>query len=360
MRYGAWLAVLAWAGCTKKLEGDPSWLLHDADLDGLIDVSDNCPYVPNIDQTDGDLDGIGDACDGGTDTDGDGIPDDEDNCRLLANPDQADGDGDGVGDRCDNCPEDPNPDQIDSDANGFGDACICDGCLATELCLTHPLELPRCIPEEECQPHRACDATCCGLGSSCDTAAATCALPDLVIDAAALSNSFLVETVTIADDDCQFLNGCVEAPGERTVLKFDLTVRNEGEGALDFGDILNAPDEVIGYFYLDQCSQSAAFGQLVTLTLIDSGGIPRLTRFWDGLCVLDEEGPGTPVFDDCLFMGLSPGWSSTVSTDEPCSMLDITDLSAGEYTLLVQIDLPQAIAEADYTNNEVAVPVTLP
>jgi len=37
------------------------------------------------------------------DTDDDGVPDIEDNCPLIPNPDQRDRDGDGVGDVCDNC-----------------------------------------------------------------------------------------------------------------------------------------------------------------------------------------------------------------------------------------------------------------
>jgi cysteine-rich repeat protein len=38
---------------------------------------------------------------GGTDTDGDGVPDCADNCPAVPNPDQSDIDGDGIGDRCD-------------------------------------------------------------------------------------------------------------------------------------------------------------------------------------------------------------------------------------------------------------------
>ncbi len=37
--------------------------LADADLDGVPDVSDNCPNVSNPSQTDSDMDGLGDACD---------------------------------------------------------------------------------------------------------------------------------------------------------------------------------------------------------------------------------------------------------------------------------------------------------
>jgi hypothetical protein len=57
------------------------------------------------------------------DNDRDGVFDGEDNCPLVPNPDQTDSDGDGLGDVCDNCPLVPNPDQTDSDGDGLGDAC---------------------------------------------------------------------------------------------------------------------------------------------------------------------------------------------------------------------------------------------
>jgi hypothetical protein len=71
----------------------------DLDQDGLSGAADNCPTIPNADQTDADGDSVGDACD---------------NCTNAANPrvvppgswatltgGQRDDDHDGYGNRCD-------------------------------------------------------------------------------------------------------------------------------------------------------------------------------------------------------------------------------------------------------------------
>jgi hypothetical protein len=100
----------------------------------LNGTADNCPLIPNSDQTDSDGDGSGDPCD--DDDDNDGLDDFSDNCPLVANPDQGDANGDGIGDACeldsdadgipdavDNCPLVPNADQSDSDGDGRGDPC---------------------------------------------------------------------------------------------------------------------------------------------------------------------------------------------------------------------------------------------
>ncbi len=81
----------------------------DTDFDGVPDNVDNCPAIPNTDQADADMDGLGDVCDANPnnpDADEDGVLDGDDNCPTVPNPDQADADQDGIGDVCDLCPED--------------------------------------------------------------------------------------------------------------------------------------------------------------------------------------------------------------------------------------------------------------
>lgn len=67
--------------CVRK------WLKRvDPDKDGIHKKKDNCPDAPNNDQSDVDVDTLGDVCD---------------NCPADANPSQSDADIDGVGNACD-------------------------------------------------------------------------------------------------------------------------------------------------------------------------------------------------------------------------------------------------------------------
>lgn len=111
----------------------------DADGDGTPDECDNCPAVPNPEQSDRDRDGFGDPCDecsgddasGDTDSDGDcddrDYDDDGDGCWDSEDPapttHSPDDDGDRHGEDCDNCPDVANPEQADRDGDGIGNAC---------------------------------------------------------------------------------------------------------------------------------------------------------------------------------------------------------------------------------------------
>jgi len=91
----------------------------DLDGDGVVDDKDNCPAIPNADQTDTDGDKLGDVCD--PDDDNDGKFDEDDNCPLVANADQKDSDGNGVGDACEGMADAGADAAIGTDAGANGD-----------------------------------------------------------------------------------------------------------------------------------------------------------------------------------------------------------------------------------------------
>ena len=102
-------------------------LILDADLDGIRDSLDNCPFVANADQLDFDGDELGDVCD--PDDDNDGALDENDAFPLDAS-EQLDTDGDGIGNNAD----------LDDDGDGVPDVDDLDP-LDAENCRTNKPEL---------------------------------------------------------------------------------------------------------------------------------------------------------------------------------------------------------------------------
>ncbi len=104
----------------------------DYDGDGILNDEDKCPRTASQNNEDSDGNGIGDVCDNchqrnpSGDTDEDGYNNICDNCSEIYNPNQQDRDKDGIGDACDNCPINYNPLQEDEDGDDIGD--VCDNC----------------------------------------------------------------------------------------------------------------------------------------------------------------------------------------------------------------------------------------
>jgi hypothetical protein len=89
----------------------------NTDGDG-VNAGDNCPAVANADQSDGDGDLVGDACDSCV-----AVPNPPRATPGSTTPIQRDHDADGRGDDCDPCPHLASSLDVDTDADGIGDAC---------------------------------------------------------------------------------------------------------------------------------------------------------------------------------------------------------------------------------------------
>lgn len=90
----------------------------DAEYDGVLHNVDNCPLVSNQDQSDIDIDGIGDACD--SDMDGDGLSN-EAEYGIGTDPTRTDTDGDGLTDGAEYNQYATNPTLMDTDGDGVND-----------------------------------------------------------------------------------------------------------------------------------------------------------------------------------------------------------------------------------------------
>ena len=284
----------------------------DEDLDEICVPADNCPTVPNPDQSDEDGDEIGDACD---------------NCPKVVNSEQADSDNDGQGDLCDRviCTPDGGPevcDGVDNDCDGFvdilddGSSVVVPGQCATGLSGPCALGHWECVfGQTRCVPETTPSREVCDLvDNDCDGV-----IDEEVMNACGECGGVLVEECNGNDDDCDgeidegsFCGrdqGCYQ--GE-CVPACD----NDGQCA-DDTDTFCADGVCVPWCFVQTCD----LGQLCT----DQGCVDPCDGVdcGDGeICVLGE-----CVVDNCVATGCPPGERCT---PEGCAADPCADLDCGE------------------------------
>jgi hypothetical protein len=220
-------------------------------------------------------------------------------------------------------------------------------------------------------------------------------LPDLIVDAKATQNNWIVRVEDLPADFCSVIEGGV-TPGTHTLLRFTVTTPNIGKGDVFIGSPLDHMDpnrdgdfsDSDGLFEFASCHQHFHFQHYATYKLIGKDG-----HIWKaakrGFCMLDtdpynvQNGDGTWTYRNCGtltrdgFQGISSGWADTYvfKLGGQYFLLDGGDdqpvVPPGVYTIEVEVNpafspsgrgkCPRVtdpltgkchnFAESDYTNN---------
>lgn len=195
-----------------------------------------------------------------------------------------------------------------------------------------------------------------------------CDAPDLrVLDP---TDTVLIDTINVGEapgehNYCVWLEGCVDGPGERTVLRFDTSTPNQGSRDLVMGVPSNHPD----LFHFSECHGHHHFDGYAFYELLDDEENVVATGHKQAFCLMDT-GAWAEGFGDgmrwCGNQGISMGYQDDYGRFLDCQWIDITDVDAGDYTLHIAVNLPDEesgvarLVERDYSNNEFWSDVTIP
>lgn len=197
----------------------------------------------------------------------------------------------------------------------------------------------------------ACNNCCLAVGDpNCPTG------PDLTMDQPALMSSLTggsVSTVNIPAGDCAVAEGCVKGYGTRSVIRFTTRINNIGAVDYYIGNASSQP----GMFSTQNCHGHAHYAGYADYLLFDQNNSPIPVGFKNGFCVIDVGcNPGFTAQFGCSNMGISKGCYDIYGSGTTCNWIDITDVPAGMYTLVLRTNWarrPDALGrhETNYANN---------
>jgi lysyl oxidase len=278
---------------------------------------------------------------------------------------------------------------------GPGEPC-CDpplpACAPGSTCQSSPdSPAPSCAPEARdtpttrlCRTDLDCPtaSTCCpagAFGNCLQLGASECPVPDLTL-AASSASEYLVTAVALdvsasgctpeAGCDCLLERGCALEPGARRVLSIQPLPLNIGGADLLLGDPESSP-----LYDRDSCTRLPFVDHFLRYQLIDDTGAVRVSqdsRLVPSCRASDvQRGPLASQFS-CEQQGLAHGLSNrrfeyeypfeetgTFGSND-CPYVDVTDIPAGRYRIVIGINPERLLAESRYDNNDWSVTVDLP
>lgn len=158
--------------------------------------------------------------------------------------------------------------------------------------------------------------------------------PDLTVLQSVLISSIYYQTRSNTSA-CYINEGCMNGYGTREVIRFTTHIRNIGNQDYFIGAPASDPSQ----FEWDECHGHYHYEGYAEYLLYDVNGATIPIGFKNGFCVLDLEcsGGGTAKFS-CGNMGITAGCGDIYNSGLSCQWVDITDVPAGTYTLVVRVN----------------------
>jgi hypothetical protein len=201
----------------------------------------------------------------------------------------------------------------------------------------------------------------------------TCPLPDLFIDHTRIDGTngrYRVTYDTFAPDACEIAEGCVDAPGLRRLLRWDTWTPNQGMADMFLG---TTPAQGVssGLFEWSACHMHHHFTSYAYYQLLHQDGSVAATGHKQAFCLEDFYNypcgtTGAPMCGNagahynCGYQGIQRGFQDVYYDGLPCQWIDVTDVAPGDYQLHISLNSRHLLAESDYTNNELTLPITIP
>lgn len=246
-----------------------------------------------------------------------------------------------------------------------GDGCggSCGGCAKGNTCIE---STGACRAIYACDHLRPTCRTPCSRNEFCGT---DCAchrlrdpLPDLVVDRATLARDIVINTARFGSSSCAVYEGCIAAPGARTLLRFSVAAVNQGATDLVAPDPATSPQ----VFEFSPCHGHYHYSGFANYELRTTDGRVVTRGRKQAYCMEDSfrarSGPALACTNryTCEAQGIQAGWADLYGNDLDCQWIDITEVPPGQYLLAVTLNPTRTFQELSFDNNTTVVPVTIP
>lgn len=201
-------------------------------------------------------------------------------------------------------------------------------------------------------------------------AALACASPDAprepLPNLSALVQLPLLQERTFSRDACEVVEGCA-LPGDRRLLRFNLSTPNTGTADLVVGDPLVNGVPRPGFVYAP-CHDHFHFEGFADYRLLTMDGREVGRGHKQAFCLEDTDHapsfPLTIVADrdrfTCLRQGIHVGWMDVYLRTLACQYVDVTDVPPGRYRLRATVNVERRIRESRYDDNVGELVVDIP